>query len=162
MVKKQVKVRRGCPVRCWAHLQSGKRCPSVVKPREGEAEDNPIPYCATHLRVGDQALKVVNHPEKGHGKLLISRTKLPKGYKMVYWGSRTRCPYLYQVCFVSIAKWHIEMFCVGGPMLGAYASKQGQTRVPAWCHQSQMPCWKCESALMLALVLCALKCFVTY
>ena len=47
----------------------------------------PVPYCERHLKSGDDALKVYQHP-KGFGKILVARFNLPKGYRMVYHGLR--------------------------------------------------------------------------
>jgi len=74
-------------IQCWAHSRTGKRCQAKVTSREGEPI--PIPYCNTHLKRGDGALKVVNHPL--FGKALVARIDLPKGYRMAYWGIRGRC-----------------------------------------------------------------------
>ena len=85
----------GAPVQCWASSKSGVRCTHTVTPRPGEGED-PIPYCGVHLRAGDGLLRVVQHAtDDSHGALLVARRALPKGYRMVYWGNRTRCPYLH-------------------------------------------------------------------
>ncbi|KAL7544162.1 hypothetical protein ACHAWF_010111 [Thalassiosira exigua] len=72
---------------CWAHTLAGRRCRSRVSSREGEPV--PIPYCEHHLRKGDGALKVVDHPE--FGKALVARHDLPPKYRMAYWGIRGRC-----------------------------------------------------------------------
>jgi hypothetical protein len=58
-----------------------------VKSREGEPI--PVPYCDVHLRTGDGALRVVNHPL--FGRALVARYDLPRGYRMSYWGIRGRC-----------------------------------------------------------------------
>jgi hypothetical protein len=50
-------------IQCWAHSRSGTRCTASVTSREGEPI--PIPYCDRHLKTGDGALKVVNHPTFG-------------------------------------------------------------------------------------------------
>jgi len=75
------------PVQCWALTRSGKQCRCVVKSREGEPI--PIPYCAWHLKAGDHALKVVDHPLAG--KCLVARHDLPKRYRMAFHGIRGRC-----------------------------------------------------------------------
>lgn len=75
------------PVQCWAHTHTGIRCTALVTPREGEPI--PIPYCSCHLKSGDGALKVVNHPFAG--KALVARFDLPAKYRMAYWGKRGRC-----------------------------------------------------------------------
>ena len=71
---------------CWAtDLKTGEPCPCKVP------KDSNIPYCPHHLVHGDDALVVIDHPtNKGVGKILIARQDLPRGYKMVYWGRRTR------------------------------------------------------------------------
>ena len=74
-------------IQCWAHSRNGKRCQTKVTSREGEPI--PIPYCNTHMKRGDGALKVVHHPL--FGKALVARMDLPKGYRMAYWGIRGRC-----------------------------------------------------------------------
>jgi len=56
-------------VQCWAHTKQGIRCQIMVHSREGEPV--PIPYCDRHLKYGDGALKVVNHPFAG--KALVAR-----------------------------------------------------------------------------------------
>lgn len=75
------------PIQCWAHSHGGKRCRSTVSSREGEPI--PIPYCEQHLKSGDGALKVVNHPL--FGKALVARYDLPAKYRMAYWGIRGKC-----------------------------------------------------------------------
>eukprot|EP00579_Thalassiosira_antarctica_P018520 CAMPEP_0201948064 /NCGR_PEP_ID=MMETSP0903-20130614/55268_1 /ASSEMBLY_ACC=CAM_ASM_000552 /TAXON_ID=420261 /ORGANISM="Thalassiosira antarctica, Strain CCMP982" /LENGTH=204 /DNA_ID=CAMNT_0048491229 /DNA_START=95 /DNA_END=709 /DNA_ORIENTATION=- len=75
------------PLQCWAHSHTGKRCTSNVSSRDGEPI--PIPYCDRHLKAGDGALKVVNHPL--FGKALVARYDLPAKYRMAYWGIRGRC-----------------------------------------------------------------------
>lgn len=72
---------------CWAHTLNGKRCPVIVSSREGEPI--PVPYCNIHLKSGDGALKVVNHPLAG--KCLVARYDLPKGYRIAFWGMRGQC-----------------------------------------------------------------------
>ena len=47
-----------------------------------------LPLCQKHLRQGDEAVKVVKHPNKAIGKILVAARDLPKGYRMVYWGKR--------------------------------------------------------------------------
>lgn len=75
------------PLQCWAHGRTGSRCRTKVKSREGEPI--PVPYCDVHLRTGDGALRVVNHPL--FGRALVARYDLPRGYRMSYWGIRGRC-----------------------------------------------------------------------
>ena len=89
----QRKLPRGskCTTQCWAHTRAGQRCQHAVAGAEDEG-DYPIPYCHTHRSSGDLALRVVSHPWAG--QLLVARFDLPKGYRMSYWGHRTRCPYL--------------------------------------------------------------------
>lgn len=74
-------------IQCWAHSQTGKRCEAKIHSREGEPI--PIPYCDRHLKCGDGALKVVNHPF--FGKALVARYDLPAKYRMAYWGIRGKC-----------------------------------------------------------------------
>jgi hypothetical protein len=81
-------------VQCWAHSRVGWRCQRAVAPREGEP--SPIPYCERHLQAGDGALRVVNHPVKALGKVLVARLPLPVGYQMCFWGDRTLCPYTFE------------------------------------------------------------------
>ena len=69
---------------CWAHTQSGTRCGACVEP-------GAVPYCATHLRAGDGALRRVQHPEPALGFALVARAALPDGYRLCFWGDRTRC-----------------------------------------------------------------------
>lgn len=83
----QSPVNKSKPVQCWALTHSGKRCQKIVKKREGEAI--PIPYCNLHLKAGDHALKVVNHPLAG--KCLVARFDLPPKYRMAFHGIRGRC-----------------------------------------------------------------------
>lgn len=76
-------------IRCWAHTKSGKnRCKHIVTSREGEPI--PIPYCETHMKSGDGALKIVNHPTAG--KCLVARYDLPSKYRIAFWGRRGKCP----------------------------------------------------------------------
>ena len=74
---------------CWAHHStSGKRCPNIIRSREGEPI--PIPYCDKHLKTGDGAVRVVKHPVAG--KCLVARFDLPKRYKLAFFGYRGKCP----------------------------------------------------------------------
>jgi len=76
------------PVRCWALNRSNRqRCQAICKSREGEPI--PIPYCHHHLKVGDYALKVVDH--KLAGKCLVARFDLPPRYRMAFHGIRGKC-----------------------------------------------------------------------
>jgi len=75
------------PVQCWAHSRTGIRCTKLVNSREGEPI--PIPYCSIHMKSGDGALKVVNHPFAG--KCLVARYDLPKKYRIAFYGFRGRC-----------------------------------------------------------------------
>jgi hypothetical protein len=75
------------PIQCWAHSKAGRRCRKVVMSREGEPI--PIPYCDTHLKAGDGALRCVSHPFVG--SCLIAEHSLPRHYRMVLWGMRGRC-----------------------------------------------------------------------
>eukprot|EP00928_Gymnodinium_smaydae_P033260 TRINITY_DN23868_c0_g1_i1.p1 TRINITY_DN23868_c0_g1~~TRINITY_DN23868_c0_g1_i1.p1 ORF type:complete len:230 (-),score=42.98 TRINITY_DN23868_c0_g1_i1:249-884(-) len=43
-----------------------------------------IPYCGRCMRSGDPSLKVASHPK--FGKILVARRRLPKSYKMAWWG----------------------------------------------------------------------------
>jgi len=74
-------------VQCWAHSKSGTRCSRIVGSREGEPF--PVPYCWIHMKCGDGALKVVNHPFAG--KCLVTRFDLPAKYRIAFWGLRGRC-----------------------------------------------------------------------
>ena len=66
---------------CWALDKSGTPC-------EKKAQKKcPVPYCAKHLWVGDDAFSTTEHP-LGIGKILIANFDLPKNYKMVYFGTR--------------------------------------------------------------------------
>lgn len=67
---------------CWATKKDGKPCLRCRDP----ASD--VPYCRDHMRVGDPSLKVVQHPNKTFGKILVAARDLPRGYRMVYWGRR--------------------------------------------------------------------------
>lgn len=70
---------------CWATRLDGTPCECKVP------KDSNIPFCEHHLKHGDDALIVMDHPENhAVGKILIARFDLPKGYKMVYWGNRVR------------------------------------------------------------------------
>ena len=77
-------------VRCWAHTQATREpCGRAVAPRPGEGDDC-VPYCSAHLCSGDGNLRVVASAE--FGRLLLARRALPRGYRVAYWGDRTRCP----------------------------------------------------------------------
>ena len=77
---------------CWASsAKTGLLCGKRVVPRPGEGGD-PVPYCADHLRRGDPCLREIKGTP--YGSILVARRALPKGYRMVYWGSRSRCPML--------------------------------------------------------------------
>ncbi|CAJ1382332.1 unnamed protein product [Effrenium voratum] len=69
---------------CIAHCTNGRRCNGRIEPQK---RGQPMPYCRKHLRAGDGALKVYQHP-KGYGKILVARFNLAKGYRMVYHGHR--------------------------------------------------------------------------
>ena len=74
---------------CWATTKAGLPCgrPACSKP-----ESSGIPYCARHMRVGDEAFQVVEHDEHPEifGKILIARHPIPKNYRLVYWGALRR------------------------------------------------------------------------
>ena len=68
---------------CWATCSdTGQPCENKVP------KGSNIPYCEFHLREGDGALEVVDHPTVG--KIVVARVDLEKGYKMVHWGKRCR------------------------------------------------------------------------
>eukprot|EP00213_Chloropicon_mariensis_P001420 CAMPEP_0197480256 /NCGR_PEP_ID=MMETSP1309-20131121/39988_1 /TAXON_ID=464262 /ORGANISM="Genus nov. species nov., Strain RCC998" /LENGTH=275 /DNA_ID=CAMNT_0043022177 /DNA_START=43 /DNA_END=870 /DNA_ORIENTATION=+ len=71
---------------CWATcVETNQPCTERVP------EDSNIPYCLHHLRAGDSAIEVIDHPtNKDVGKIVVARVDLPKGYKLVYWGRRVR------------------------------------------------------------------------
>ena len=69
---------------CWARKTNGSIC------NEKWAKNQFIPYCNYHLQKGDGAVKVVQHPDPMHGKILVARYPLPRGYQLVYWGKRER------------------------------------------------------------------------
>jgi hypothetical protein len=75
------------PVQCWALCRNQHQCRSVVTSREGEPI--PIPYCNTHFKFGDYALKIIEHPLAG--KCLVARYDLPPKYRMAFHGVRGRC-----------------------------------------------------------------------
>eukprot|EP00949_MAST-11_sp_MAST-11-sp1_P005316 g5316.t1 len=70
------------PCFCWAMTTGGEPCRAKAA--------GPIPYCRRHLTSGDGAVKVVDHPNKNFGKILVARYKLPKKYRLLYWGKRER------------------------------------------------------------------------
>ena len=72
---------------CWAHTRSGKRCTTLVKPREGEPI--PVPYCDRHIKCGDYALRGIRHPIAG--KCLVARWPLPAKYRIAFHGKRGKC-----------------------------------------------------------------------
>jgi hypothetical protein len=76
------------PVQCWALCRNKQRCKAIVKSREGEPI--PIPYCNTHLKCDDYALRVVEHPFAG--KCVVARFDLPPKYRMAFHGIRGKCP----------------------------------------------------------------------
>jgi len=78
------KQRGGTVTQCWAHTQAGRRCASAVAA-------GAVPYCAAHLKAGDGALEKVAHPDARIGFCLVARRALPKGYKVAFWGDRSRC-----------------------------------------------------------------------
>lgn len=67
---------------CWATKKDGKPC---MRCRDPGSE---VPYCRVHMKVGDPSLKVVQHPNKAFGKILVAARDLPRGYRMAYWGRR--------------------------------------------------------------------------
>ena len=77
---------------CWAHTRSGARCGARVQQQAGGMSDraDSVPYCLTHLTAGDGALKRVRHPDPALGDALVARVPLPAGYRLCFWGDRTR------------------------------------------------------------------------
>ena len=73
-------------VQCWALCRNKSRCKAKVKSREGEPI--PIPYCNLHLKHGDYAIKIINHPFAG--KCAVARYDLPPKYRLVFHGRRGR------------------------------------------------------------------------
>jgi hypothetical protein len=71
---------------CWAtDPNTGQPCTCEVP------EGSNIPYCERHLREGDGAITVLDHPtNKELGKIVVARQDLQKGHKFVYWGKRCR------------------------------------------------------------------------
>mmetsp|Transcript_23381 Transcript_23381/g.47840 ORF Transcript_23381/g.47840 Transcript_23381/m.47840 type:complete len:219 (-) Transcript_23381:304-960(-) len=71
---------------CWASSSTGVPCLNRTGRKDG------IPYCPTHFQRGDAIVEVVTHDTQPEifGKLLIAKTKIPKGYKFVYWGNLVR------------------------------------------------------------------------
>ena len=45
------------------------------------------------MKHGDEKVKVIDHPTLDIGKILIARFPIPKGYRFIYWGDRTRRTY---------------------------------------------------------------------
>ena len=85
----QKRPKQGEALQCIAASKSGKRCTARVHARE-EGEEWPIPWCDAHMRTGDGAVKRGKHPRCGD--VLVARMAIPKGYRLVYWGRRDRCP----------------------------------------------------------------------
>jgi len=81
---KRQRVTDGC---CWAHTAGGARCAAAV-PRGA------VPYCRRHLSAGDGALRAARHPNAVLGSVLVARRALPAGYRLAFWGDRTRAPYI--------------------------------------------------------------------
>ena len=77
---------------CWATVYSAKEgCWVPCKCRATAKHNGNLPYCDRHLAKGDPALKVVEHPTRPDiGKILVAARDLPRGYKMLYWGTRSR------------------------------------------------------------------------
>ena len=69
---------------CWARKTNGAVC------NHKWAKNQFIPYCKHHLQKGDGACKVVQHPNPIHGKILVARYPLKRGYQFIYWGKRER------------------------------------------------------------------------
>ena len=69
--------------KCWATLSSGNSCLAQC------SRDDGIPYCEKCFAKGDQAVRVMDHPDRPDifGKILVARVDIPKGYKIVYWVS---------------------------------------------------------------------------
>ena len=74
---------------CWATTKAGQPC---GKPACRKPESSGIPYCARHMRVGDEAFKVVEHDTHPEifGKILVARHEVPKNYRIIYWGALRR------------------------------------------------------------------------
>ena len=67
---------------CWATRADGSICGA-----RADASSSCLPYCAEHLKRGDEAMTVVTHPDFGD-EVLVAARDLPKGYKTVYFGER--------------------------------------------------------------------------
>merc|ERR1711879_139357 len=50
--------------------------------------EDAVPYCRKHMRLGDPAVRVAEHPKAG--KILVAARALPKGYRLALWGRRKR------------------------------------------------------------------------
>ena len=83
-VKPQGSATLRSPVRCWALCRNRNRCKAIVQSREGEPI--PIPYCNSHLKHGDYALKIIDHPFAG--KCAVARYDLPAKYRLIFHGKR--------------------------------------------------------------------------
>lgn len=76
-------------------MQKTGHCLATITQPNGEVIQCPecvpmgsVPYCTKHLENGDPAVKAVEHetiPELG--KVLIATRDLPKGYRLIFWGT---------------------------------------------------------------------------
>jgi len=81
-VEQQKRPRGSQEIQCIAHHRSGRRCTAICE----KQRFNVLPYCAKHLESGDDAVMVKSHPLCG--KILVARFDLPKGYRIIYHGTR--------------------------------------------------------------------------
>ena len=79
--------------KCWALDSDFRPCKRkralFVKTSDGRKVSNVVPYCSHHLKYGDSAIKVIDHPTNSNvGKILIAQCPLPVKYRIIYWGDR--------------------------------------------------------------------------
>jgi hypothetical protein len=72
--------------RCIATSLTGKPCQDPL-PLDKKGLSDHVPYCTWCRKNGDPSMFVTDHPK--FGKILVANRKLPKGYRMAWWGDRT-------------------------------------------------------------------------
>jgi len=72
--------------RCISTSLKGAPCLQELPLDKKDRSDN-VPYCAKCRKTGDPSLLVKDHP--CFGKILVAARKLPKGYRMAWWGNLT-------------------------------------------------------------------------
>lgn len=90
---------------CWASTKNGGPCSRRCQ------KNVTVPYCAHHLKVGDDAFLIKEHAVVG--QILVAAFDLPKGYKSVYFGTRKA----YSKCSVKAQDYVLNYLVRGGKQI---------------------------------------------